>query len=239
MVGILSSVISEHREKKLEEAKKIYLTSTVDDKFVVGKNIFLLRMKITELITKADNAVRKIFDRLTDYQEFHVDTTESRTTSTESFLSNLNFLKDKEKEKPKTKTIGIRPSALNYDTQELTDTTKSAIQDLFQMKQNLLKSTQDLKYQSFHDFIYIWILILIGTFSMQVIENWRLNDAYYFSVVTITTVGYGDIVPTTKEGKIFTIFYILIGTGLMAKTLGNLIMVSYILKIKFIFIFLI
>ena len=41
-------------------------------------------------------------------------------------------------------------------------------------------------------------------------------DAFYFCTITLTTIGYGDIVPTTDVEKIFTIFYVLIGIGVVA-----------------------
>jgi len=49
----------------------------------------------------------------------------------------------------------------------------------------------------------------------RVLEGWNWIDCLYFSVVTITTVGYGDIAPTTSAGKIFTIFYIIVGLGII------------------------
>ncbi|MBX4201568.1 potassium channel family protein [Candidatus Saccharibacteria bacterium] len=47
-------------------------------------------------------------------------------------------------------------------------------------------------------------------------------DALYFCVVTLTTIGYGDIVPVTNNEKLFTTVYILIGLGIMA-TFVNLL----------------
>ena len=57
-------------------------------------------------------------------------------------------------------------------------------------------------------------LILIATMFYWVVEGWSLLDAAYFSVVTIATVGFGDITPQTALGKIFTIGYIFAGIGI-------------------------
>lgn len=51
-------------------------------------------------------------------------------------------------------------------------------------------------------------------YSLQ--EGWSLVDALYFSVTTLTTVGLGDLAPTTTIGKLFTIIYIFSGLGLIA-----------------------
>lgn len=57
-------------------------------------------------------------------------------------------------------------------------------------------------------------LILIATIFYWIVEGWSLLDSAYFSVVTIATVGYGDLVPKTAIGKIFTIGYIFSGIGI-------------------------
>jgi len=58
-------------------------------------------------------------------------------------------------------------------------------------------------------------VIGFGTIMYKYLEDWNWIDCLYFSVVTLTTVGYGDIAPTTAAGKIFTIFYIIIGLGII------------------------
>lgn len=55
----------------------------------------------------------------------------------------------------------------------------------------------------------------LGTIMYRLLENWAWIDCLYFSVVTLTTVGYGDIAPTTTGGKLFTIFYIIVGLGIV------------------------
>lgn len=45
------------------------------------------------------------------------------------------------------------------------------------------------------------------------VEGWGWLDSIYFSVVTISTVGFGDFSPQTAPGKVFTMLYIIVGLG--------------------------
>jgi hypothetical protein len=54
------------------------------------------------------------------------------------------------------------------------------------------------------------------------IEGWTLVDSFYFSVTTLTTVGFGDPAPTTDLGKIFTVFFILSGVGMLLAVINAL-----------------
>ena len=56
-------------------------------------------------------------------------------------------------------------------------------------------------------------VLIIGTIGFVVFEKLSFADAIYFTIVTISTVGYGDIHPTTFAGKVFGIFLIIIGIG--------------------------
>lgn len=53
--------------------------------------------------------------------------------------------------------------------------------------------------------------IAFGTVFYHFVEHLKWLDSLYFTVVTLATVGYGDITPKTDAGKLFTIFYIIIG----------------------------
>lgn len=65
-------------------------------------------------------------------------------------------------------------------------------------------------------------IILLGTVIYTVLEGWSPVDALYFSVVTLATVGFGDLHPTTEAAKLFTVAYILSGLGIIAAFLSEL-----------------
>lgn len=64
------------------------------------------------------------------------------------------------------------------------------------------------------------VLLGSGTLFCWRIEGWAVVDSAYFSVITLTTVGYGDFSPQTTAGKIFTIVYVLVGLGVLVSFLS-------------------
>jgi hypothetical protein len=59
------------------------------------------------------------------------------------------------------------------------------------------------------------LVISIGVVFYVRVEGWSLLDAIYFCIVTLGTVGFGDITPTTDLGKVFTIFYVIFGLSII------------------------
>jgi len=59
----------------------------------------------------------------------------------------------------------------------------------------------------------ITLLLSVGITGFMLIENMSLTDAIYFSLVTMATVGYGDIHPQTDIGKFLTLIIIVGGVG--------------------------
>jgi voltage-gated potassium channel len=59
-------------------------------------------------------------------------------------------------------------------------------------------------------------VIAAGTVFFRYVEGWGWLDSYFFTVVTISTVGYGSLVPATAIGKIATTALIFIGLGIFA-----------------------
>jgi hypothetical protein len=62
----------------------------------------------------------------------------------------------------------------------------------------------------------------VGTVVYSVLERWSLVDSLYFSVVTLATVGFGDLHPTTDLAKLFTVLYIFAGVGIIAGFVSEL-----------------
>ena len=79
-------------------------------------------------------------------------------------------------------------------------------------------------------FIFFIVFIFVVAISMPTIDPSFTNyfDSFYWSIVTVTTVGYGDIVPDTTYGKLITIFLIL--SGVIAVSLFTAVVTSNLIK---------
>jgi voltage-gated potassium channel len=63
-------------------------------------------------------------------------------------------------------------------------------------------------------------MIALGTIVYKFLEGWTWIQSFYFSVTTLSTVGYGDMHPTTEISRLFTSFYILSGVAIALAALG-------------------
>ena len=68
--------------------------------------------------------------------------------------------------------------------------------------------------------IMLGLVLLVGTAGYVVIEGWQILDAIYMTVITITTVGYGEVRTVSPTGRVFTLALICMGMGIIAYTLG-------------------
>ncbi len=64
-------------------------------------------------------------------------------------------------------------------------------------------------------------LLLVGTIAYRLMEDWSWVDSLYFSVVAVTTVGFGDLAPTTDGAKLFTVFYLMSGITIISLWLNQ------------------
>jgi hypothetical protein len=67
--------------------------------------------------------------------------------------------------------------------------------------------------------IFAYIAIAVLAFSV-VFDHWTIIDSAYFAVVTFSTIGFGDLVPDTYAGRIFTCFFALSGVAFLGIALG-------------------
>lgn len=64
-------------------------------------------------------------------------------------------------------------------------------------------------------------VIFFGIAGFMIIEGWNVIDAVYMTIITLSTVGYGEIRALSNEGRIFTIFLIIFGLGSAATVLNS------------------
>ncbi|MCG6893201.1 MAG: potassium channel protein [Desulfobacteraceae bacterium] len=67
------------------------------------------------------------------------------------------------------------------------------------------------------------VLMMVGSFGYMIIEGWGFMDSLYMTIITLATVGYGEVNPVGFHGRIFTIILILLGVGFFLYVAGNVI----------------
>lgn len=96
----------------------------------------------------------------------------------------------------------------------------SFILTLHRMAKGILRSW---KSDYFRSTLLLALLILAsGTVFYRSSEGWSWIDSAYFCVMTATTVGYGDLAPTTPASRLFTIFYATTGIGVFVALVSQL-----------------
>lgn len=69
-----------------------------------------------------------------------------------------------------------------------------------------------LRYKCFMMLAFLFVLMVVGTVFLVIIEKLDIVDAFYCACSTITTLGYGDKSFSTEAGRVFAIFWILTST---------------------------
>jgi voltage-gated potassium channel len=87
---------------------------------------------------------------------------------------------------------------------------------------SLNHENQDLMRHTFYAGVFFAIVLLIGTCGYMAIEGWPAFDAFYMTVITLATIGYGETHPLTATGRIFTILLIFLGVGYLGYAFGGM-----------------
>ena len=69
--------------------------------------------------------------------------------------------------------------------------------------------------------VVLLVVVVLAILGLMIIEDLSLADALYFTIVTVATVGYGDIHPATLGGKILAVVLIITGVGTFLGVLAN------------------
>lgn len=70
--------------------------------------------------------------------------------------------------------------------------------------------------------LFFAFLLALGTGGYVLIEGWGLMDGLYMTVITIATVGYGEVHEISQLGRAFTVILIFLGVGFFLYVIGNL-----------------
>jgi len=77
-------------------------------------------------------------------------------------------------------------------------------------------------------FLILLVIVAVGTIGYILIEGWPLPDALYMTIITISTVGYGEVHTLSNAGRIFSAILIVCGVGTMFYALTAII--EYFIK---------
>jgi voltage-gated potassium channel len=72
-------------------------------------------------------------------------------------------------------------------------------------------------------FILTVIIVIVGTIGYMIIEGWGLLDALYMTIITLTTVGYSEVQPLSRLGRIYTVGLIFLGFGFFVYVAGAVV----------------
>jgi voltage-gated potassium channel len=79
-----------------------------------------------------------------------------------------------------------------------------------------------------------FVLLAFGSGGYMAIEGWNFFDALYMTVITVATVGYGEVHPVSAAGRMFTLVLIFLGVGYFLYVVGNFIQFLVEGRIRFI-----
>jgi len=71
--------------------------------------------------------------------------------------------------------------------------------------------------------VLMLVLLASATWFYAETEGWSIIDSLYFSVMTMSTIGYGDLAPSTPLSKMFTIVFSILSIGVFAAVASKIV----------------
>ena len=90
---------------------------------------------------------------------------------------------------------------------------KIFINTVLRFTKSYMKGLRDPEFRAMASLVII--LLVVGTVFYHQVEGWTWIDSFYFCVISLTTVGFGDLSPSTPASKLVTVFYIMVGIGIL------------------------
>lgn len=99
------------------------------------------------------------------------------------------------------------------------------------VKHRMTKSIVSQTLQHFLRALFaVAVVIVVGTLAYTALEDFETLDAFYLSCITIATVGYGDVSPLTQAGRLFTVFYCVIGSVVVGNVMQSVAQIPLLLR---------
>ncbi|PEU84063.1 potassium channel protein [Bacillus cereus] len=83
-----------------------------------------------------------------------------------------------------------------------------------------MKHDMNARKQLWIAVICMTFVVILGTLGFMAIEEISLFQAFWMTMITVLTVGYGDAVPETQAGKVFALLIIPVGVGIVTYAIG-------------------
>jgi hypothetical protein len=82
---------------------------------------------------------------------------------------------------------------------------------------------RSIRHPSHQAFVLaVAVILASGVVFYSLTEDWSIADSLYFTVIALTTIGFGDLAPSTTFTRLFTVAYAIMGVGLIG-TLVHLV----------------
>ncbi len=91
-----------------------------------------------------------------------------------------------------------------------------------------MKISLSLKSKLYRAIALLFLLLAVGVYGFYNLEKMSLIDALYMTVITITTVGFGEVVPLSQEARLFTVFLILVSVVVLGYAIT--VLTEYIIE---------